>query len=378
METGDPGTNSEEFQYWNMGKKFRPGVEKTRDIRSISLAHATSRLKQERQSRKVSPERSKLHAIIEKYMSKPFGVVGQNLDEEGSTKSKASNKTVKFQTNVTCMQCGESKVRTLERVQENKSPKEPFSSNENLSMVGLPKQSVGVIRQTNEGTEVRAPNVPSIHNLSMVSHPVVIREHASSEELPVYDDDFFDFLNIPGHFNTRGVFGQKASVGQTAPQLFRSNTDLTTIKKSTNSDSARSVSGVGTSVLPNLRRIDTFGILRKVKNGDKNQFTLPKLSHSQRNLSPKPVNKSKSNSKHRKSDKLNTHKDRDVKVSSHKDTKGVDLGVNTLEMPSIFTDTSTAFKSTSARRNTSIDICVQTDPLSSDDDGTMDFMYTNY
>lgn len=40
----------------------------------------------------------------------------------------------------------------------------------------------------------------------------VITDSVQSARLPNYTDDYFDSLDIPGHFNTRGVYGQKAAM----------------------------------------------------------------------------------------------------------------------------------------------------------------------
>lgn len=127
----------------------------------------------------------------------PFGVKGQSLDEPNSL----HRQKMKYFSTFSCSQT------SLNRL--NPCP----------DAYALSARTVN--SKTNLNSSAR-----SINSLYVYSGPRPSLASETSTFLS-YDDEYFDHLDIPGHFNTRGIFGQKANVTNIVPlPLLRSKSDL--------------------------------------------------------------------------------------------------------------------------------------------------------
>lgn len=182
------------FEFRVLPKKFQSSGEHADNNEFINTSPRLQ--KKLNKLRSDVAQRTSLGKLVRNWRSGPIGVKGKSLDDEGNLKRQKA----KYYSTFSCSQ-------TALNSQIQKTNDHALSAR-----TELPKDT--------QVTSARSIN--SYFEGYLAPRPSLASEKSSF--LPGYDDEFFDRLNLPGHFNTRGIYGQKANVTQLS--LTRSKSDL--------------------------------------------------------------------------------------------------------------------------------------------------------
>lgn len=145
--------------------------------------------------RKSVAHKTAIGKLFQQYSDSPIGVKGKSLDDNNNLRRQKA----KYISNFSCSQS---------------------SLTGALGLLQPPDNSARTVHS--KGT--LDSSARSINSYLEYSGPRPSLASEKSLFMPGYDDDFFDLLDLPGHFNTRGVYGQKANPAQLS--LSRSKSDL--------------------------------------------------------------------------------------------------------------------------------------------------------
>ncbi|KAH3898518.1 hypothetical protein DPMN_022752 [Dreissena polymorpha] len=353
------------FEYWRMPKKFHDNVQ-LNPINAYSLAtvRTSSKLQQVEKMRRKSKDKSKMASLFEKYLSKPNAVIGKPLTDENAL--KRMNK--KFRTTFTCSQSSlQSMKRSSDQMETGSVDKRvylpsgnsyEFGENNTMS-AGFP-DLIGKAHSL----DTEFPGNSFKRSVSMYkskpSHQILVKDpHEVNSDrpefIPGFNDDYFDFLNLPGHFNTRGIFGQKANV--VVNNLSRSNTDLGLSFLGKDYVNNRRQN---TFILPNVsRKEDTMLPKKKLST----VVLLPKLTKYNRITNTSNVKTTREGLVIDKKKDINTAQEtqRFSEIPKNPPSSVVSQGFENKDVPH-------------EQNGRFIDVFIQTDPYSDDDDESFDFM----
>ena len=182
------------FEFRVLPKTFQPSS--TAHLTSENSVRIPPRLKKRLDLlRESTAKKPALGKLVQSYHSDLNVVEGKSLDEGGTLQRQKA----KYYSNFSCSQT------------PSHHPLQQVNNNVQTGKTNLSKDTPDCSSQ-------------SVKSYMEYSKP---RPSLSSERgsfIYGYDDEFFDCLNLPGHFNTRGIYGQKAHVAQLS--LTRSKSDL--------------------------------------------------------------------------------------------------------------------------------------------------------